>query len=197
MTKTAAGPTIRAQDFQPDLGAILESYNLTQLKPKVSHFSDEVRVMVTKNPIPDPKTINMNLPEILDFQWTIPGVEPTLAFTDFIAGVACVTMIVPEEYQPAIKQALTEGASRVLDTGALPTLDADFLRSIETGVSQIMANGEPISWRGFLAFLQGAYWLLGFIERPYDKRSKGGLSPLEFVELLISHNAPFGFIPKG
>lgn len=192
----ASGPLISATP-EIDINALFDSYYLDALKPKVMPYPDRLGVIPTTDPLPNPHDASSTAPEVIEFSFVVPGVEPTLSFMDYIRGAACTSMMLPQEYHQAVIAALGEVANRVVNFGELPPLNEKFNMYIETNIRSIFTNNEPNSWQGLLAFMQGSYWLLGYIERPTEKRLKGNkLSPLDFVDSMITHFAQLGFVPR-
>lgn len=191
--KEAAGPTIPAfTDF--DINVRMRDYGLEGLSPKVIVMSDDLKLLKTKDLLPDPKEATPSDPEIVDYWYVIPGVEPSVGFEDFIQGVACTSLIARPEYQVAIHAVLMSVAERVIQTGSLPAMDSAFASHIERAIQIILSNEEPTSWRGLLAFAHGAYWILGFFENPFERRGK--FSPVEYVDTMLAHFAPLGYTPR-
>lgn len=191
--KESTGPTIRAfPDI--DIDGALESYNLERLKPRVTEYGPELKKLITLKALPNPTEASSTLPEIISFAFEIPGVEPTLAFQDFIRGVACCSLALPLGLQDAIKALLNAVALRVVEVGQLPSLSTEFVANLNRCMQVILTNNEPSSWRGLLAFMLGAYYLLGFVEKPFEAR--GTMSPAEYVETMVIHFAQLGYTPK-
>lgn len=171
-------------------------FDLNQMRPKVIPYNAAYQVIPTLDKLPEPKDASPTLPEVVAFSYEIPGVEPTLSFMEFIRGVACATLMVPSQHHEAIKGILVTVAERVVNTGELPSLSDTYQVNLSQQVKIIFNNNEPSSWRGLLAFMQGAYWLLGFIKNPRDQRGKGGLSPETYVDLMVTHFAQLGYVPR-
>lgn len=193
--KEAAGPTIPAfTDI--DVVDRLKQYELQHLQPRTVVMDESLKLLKTKDLLPNPKLVSPVDPEIVDYWYVIPGVEPSVGFEDFIRGVACTSLLAKPEYQQAIHAVLMTVAERVTQTGQLPAIDAAFAPHVERSMQIILSNEEPTGWRGLLAFMQGAYWILGFIENPFEARGKGGLSPIDFVDGMLAYFGPLGYAPR-
>ncbi len=194
MAKVSLGPPISAFPEIDNYDEVLANYSLEPLKPRVTAYPD--RYLLKANDIfPNPKEVSPTDVDIISYMFDIPGVEPQLGFGDYIKGVACASQIAPLAAQEALKAALMTVAVRVVDQGELPSLSGEFTGYIQKAVHVILNNNEPSGWRGLLAFMQGAYWLLGFIDQPFAQKGKR-IAPVEFVDLMVTHYSQLGYVPR-
>jgi hypothetical protein len=188
------GPVISALPESPEITAIYSAFELGAVKPKVFPFASENRVLETLSKLPDPEAADPLLPEVVALVHETPNVDPAYGFSSFARGVACVALIVPSDAHEAISGMLLQVATRLSDSGDLPALALDFKDEIQAAELAIFRNGEPMTYHSQLAFMQGAFWLLGFIKHP-RKRRGGGLSPVQWVARMQARWASLGVLP--
>lgn len=194
MAKVSLGPAISAFPEIDNYDEILSTYSLEPLKPRVTAYPDRY-LLRARDVFCEPKEVTPTDVDIISYLFDIPGVEPQLGFQDYIKGVACASFIAPVEAQEAIKAALMTVAMRVVDQGELPALSGEFTGYIQKSVHVIVNNNEPSGWRGLLAFMQGAYWLLGFIDQPFNPKGKR-IAPVDFVDIMVTHYSQLGYVPR-
>jgi hypothetical protein len=137
---------------------------------------------------------SFTLPEVVEVWFeSYTGAEPALNFPDFVKGVGCAAQAVSPASIETVKAMVRELATRVSQGAGLPTLDAEFGDQVRGCFEAILSNGEPISWRGLMAFTIGAFWLIGFVGPSRAKR--GMQSPLSFVEGFVRQYAALGYLP--
>jgi hypothetical protein len=137
---------------------------------------------------------SFTLPEVVEVWFeSYTGAEPALSFPDFVKGVGCAAQAVNPADIGMVKAMVRELSTRVAQGAGLPTLDEAFVDQVRGCFEAILSNGEPISWRGLMAFTVGAFWLLGFIGPSHPKR--GMQSPLAFVEGFVRQYAALGYLP--
>jgi hypothetical protein len=192
----AMGPAVSGIPLDVVALRAIESSELERFTPR---FYDRAELgvepfLTPKADVPKAKDASFTLPEVIEVWFeSYTGAEPSLNFPDFIKGVACVAQAVEPTDIGLVKDAVRELATRVANGDGLPALDTEFGDPVRRGFEQILANGEPMSWRSLMAFLLGSYWLLGFIGEPAKKR---GHTPRKFVEGYIEHYASLGFLPS-
>lgn len=190
----AVGPVIPVPEAPDYVKDAYETMNLQRLYPTFIELPKTVKTLPVVKKIPDPETVDASAPEIISLVYETPGLEPEIAFTDFIRGAAVVAAIVPPEKLLAVKDALLAVAERIIGGGELPPIDVQFVTEVREVEKTILANGESVSWRALLAFMNGAFWLLSFIDSP--KRRRGKFSPTEFVDFRLTLSAQLGYTPK-
>lgn len=190
----AVGPVIAVPEAPDHVREAYDTMSLNRLYPKFVEFPKASKTLPVTKKIPDPETVDASAPEVISLIYETPGLEPEIAFPDFVRGAAVVAAIVPEEVMPAVKAALLSVAERVINGGEIPAIDVLFVNEVREMEKTIISNGEPVSWRPLLAFMNGAFWMLSFVDSP--KRRRGRFSPLEFVDFRLTLSAQLGYTPK-
>lgn len=190
----AVGPVIPVPESPDHIRSTYETMSLQRLTPTFVEFSKEAKSLQIVKKIPDPETIDASLPEVISLIYETPGLEPEIAFPDFIRGAAIVAAITLPDMMDGVKAALLAVAERIINGGELPAIDAQFVSEVREIEKAILDNGETVSWRSLLAFMNGAFWLLSFVDSP--KRRRGKFSPLEFVDFRLTLSAQLGYTPK-
>lgn len=190
----AVGPVIPVPEAPDHIKSSYETMSLQRLYPTFVEFSKGAKTLLVTKKIPDPETVDASSPEVIGLIYETPGLEPEIAFPDFVRGAAVVAALVPPEMMDGVKAALLAVAERIINGGELPALDVQFVTEVREIEKTILGNGETVSWRPLLAFMNGAFWILSFIESP--KRRRGKFSPLEFVEFRLTLSAQLGYTPK-
>lgn len=190
----AAGPEITTPPEDAQISMVYESFNLHQLRPTVFPFDKGLQVLDTLTQLPKPEEASSTLPEVVGIIYETPITDPIVAFDSYVRGVACAALILPPEAHPFVKSAVLAVAERLQNAGDLPPIALEFQEELRTAERAIFRNGEPISFRSLLAFMQGSYWLLGFVKSPRKKRR--GVSPVDYVDGLIKHWAALCFVPQ-
>jgi hypothetical protein len=165
------------------------------VKPRVFSAPPDCKVLDTVPVLPSPDDVEASLPEVISLVYETPNVDQGVGFGHFARGVACTALIVPREQHRGVHDALLEVATRLADSGELPALSLEFQDELREAELVIFRNGEPLSFHSQLAFMQGAFWLLGFIKDP-RKRRKGGLSPVQWVARMQAYWASRGVLPQ-
>jgi hypothetical protein len=171
-----------------------EMMSMERLVPRFDQYGPELKTLSAAVAMPAPDAVAASDPETIDFLFEVPGVEPGLSFEDFIRGAAIATRTIDNRWHNAIRDALISVGQSVIDGGMLPTIDVDFYDSFKVVERTIFANGESVSWKPLIAFTEGAYWLLSFVQSP--ERRRGSMSPLEFVERRVMLSASLGYVPR-
>lgn len=187
----AAGPGIGASNT--NTADEYEALGIARLRPTFIEYPRELKTLPAVRSISDPQEASTSLPEIVSILFETPAVEPALQFDAFIRGAAVVALMIDPERIGQIKTALQQVAERVINGADLPPVDEHFRQPVALAERTIFGNSEPMSWSRLLAFAQGAYWLLSFIEAPQRKRGKH--SPMQFVEILVNHWAVLAYLP--
>lgn len=198
MTVTGVGPVITVQDLGNPLAASLaESFANSGIDihlPEFDVYGENLKRLEAVRILPDLSQVSPSNPEVIDFLFMVPGVEPYYCFPEWIRGVAIVASItnplqreVLREAASAIGQAVTEGTP-------LPPIDVDFYDDVTEINAAIVGNGEPISWRPLVAFTHGAYWALSFVNSPHKRR--GNQSPAEFLKEYMIRSALLAYAPR-
>lgn len=190
----AIGPVIPVPEAPDYIRDQYSAMSLDRLYPKFVEFPKGAKTLPVTKKIPDPETVDASAPEVIGLIYETPGLEPEIAFPDFVRGAAVVAAIVPQEVMPGVKAALLEVAERIINGGELPAIDVQFASSVREIEQTILTNGETVSWRSLLAFMGGAFWMLSFVDSP--KRRRGRFSPLEFVDFRLTLSAQLGYTPK-
>lgn len=190
----AVGPVIPVPEAPDHIRATYEAMSLHRLYPKFIEIPKESKTLPVTKKIPDPETVDASAPEVIGLLYETPGLEPEIAFPDFIRGAAVVAAMVPPEVMPAVKQALLTVAERIINGGELPPIDVQFVNEVREIEQLILTNGETVSWRALLAFMNGAFWLLSFVDSP--KKRRGRFSPIQFVDFRLTLSAQLGYTPK-
>lgn len=188
------GPALSVLQDTPEVTAIYDSFNLELLRPKVFPYSDEIKALQAADRIPNPAETSPTLPDVLGFMTEMPRVDEAFAFDAYIRGVACAALAVDPSHYAGVAAALLQVATRLADGAALPALPLEFQDEIRASELAVFRNGEPVSFMNLLAFMDGAYWLLGFVQQP-RRRRKGGRSVLKYVSDLVEHWAALGYVP--
>lgn len=190
----AIGPVIPVPEAPDYIKAAYDAMSLQRLYPTFMDFPRGAKNLRVTKKIPDPETVDASLPEIIGLMNETPGLEPEIAFQDFIRGAAVVAIMVPPEAMEGVKSALLAVAERIIQGGELPAIDVQFVNEVREIERTILSNGESVSWRALLAFMNGAFWMLSFVDGP--KRKRGRFSPLEFVDFRLTLSAQLGYTPK-
>lgn len=191
---TGVGPSIPAKEASPELKEAWNTLNMERLKPKFIQYESSLKVLDTLKKIPDPENVRPTDPESIDMLFEIPGVEPEIAFQDFVRGAAVVACILEENSGNFVRQALQMVAQRIVQGGELPAIEQDFYNELIDIQTITVNNGEPVSWRSILSYSLGAFWMLSYIKNPRKKR--GQYSPLDFVDRVIVTAAQLGYVPR-
>lgn len=187
----SAGPVITTIPEAPEISAIYEQFELRRYQPSVYPFGKEIQVFDAKA-IPNPKEVSSTLPDIVGLL-AAPVSDPSGEFDSFVRGVACVALLIATEQHSVINVGIEHVGERLLNTGEMPPVSLEFQDEIKAVERAIFRNGEPLSFGRCLMFMQGAYWMLGFIKNP-RKRIKGK-SPAEYAKELCEHWGSLGTIP--
>lgn len=184
----AAGPAVSV----PEAG--FEHMALDRIRPRFLTFTAEQHQIEALDLLPpDPITVSPSDPQVVDLLFETPGDEPDLGFKYFIHGAAVLALITKPAYHPAIKAALAAVGTRVIQGAGLPELDGDLFGDVHCCLHAIMNNGEPISWRGLIAFMTGAYWLLSYIRD--NNTPRGAWTPRTWTRELIETYAGLMYTP--
>lgn len=198
---TGYGPSVGAQIITPpeeveEKDNIYTEYNLERLAPIFDLYDgDLIHILKSadKNEFPqDPSEMSASRPEVIDFMFEVPGVEPDLSFRDFIKGAAMASLLVDPAYREGVKAAATAVGERVINGGELPALSIDFYDEVMALEEKLFANGEPVSWMPLLSFMRGAFWVLGFMISPKGKVGK--YSPLSMLVAVCEDSINLGYI---
>lgn len=190
----STGPTLSAMPDSPEITAVYEAFNLWPLRPKVYQYDKSVGVLPTVARFPNASEASPALPEVVQYTQEMPAVDAGIDFPSFMRGVACVALIVPPEHHGHIGQAVEALAVRLMNGGELPALSMQYQDELRASEQYIFGNGEPITYRRLLAFMQGAFWLLTFIQDP--RRKRHGVSPADYVAELVRYWAQRGVTPE-
>lgn len=193
---TGSGPIISAVPESRAQEANYEALGLGRLRPRVYRYDDDIRVLHTpRGKLMDPADASPSNPEVISILYETPGVEPQVSFEDFVRGVATVANIVdPAEHQ-ALKAMTLKVAELVISGAEFPALDMEFAKEIVDCQDRLFGNYEAMSWRPLLAFMNGAFWMLSFIEKPTQKRARGH-SPLSWVHAVVSNYCALAYVPR-
>lgn len=183
-----------------DAAKLMASMGLEHMAPIFEAFEDSVRVLAPATSLGAPKDASYSDPEVVNIWFeSYGGVEPTIEFAAFVKGVATASFVVAQpdrERLIALVQGLTEHVMQSGDARP-PAIDRLFEEPVMTCIEATFANNEPISWRALMAFLEGAFWALGFVRDPTVRigKGKGALTPVAWVHRLCEHYAQLGHLP--
>ncbi len=176
----------------------VDAHGLQRLVPS---FFDPAEVEVEEvlqplDPMPrDVTAVSYTLPEVVGIWFNAyTGAEPAVNFPDVVKGISCTAFILSEDQRETAKELVELLAQQTSEGSDPPSIRADFADSVRTCLIEIFNNQEPVSYRGLLAFLIGAFWILGFVKDPMKKR--GELSPLDFVREMVSHYGRLAYLPQ-
>lgn len=175
----------------------VEAQDLQRMMPTFYNAEEAgvVEVLDPREPVPEDVTgVSFTLPEVVAVWFgSYTGAEQTIGFPDIVKGVGCAAYAV-EMDQISKVQALVEELAKAVGEGSdPPSVDARFAAEVKECLDAIFANGEPVSYRSLLAFMIGAFWLLGFVRDP--ERRRGRLSPVDFVKGMVVHYAQLAYLP--
>lgn len=183
-----------------DSARLMASMGLEHMAPTFEVFEESTRILDPATSLGSPKDASFSDPEVTNIWFeSYGGVEPTIEFSAFVKGVATAAFVVAPEQRErliALVQGLTE---HVIQTGDAkpPAIDRAFEEPTMTCIEAAFANNEPISWRQLMAFIEGAFWALGFVRATNVKIGKGktALAPVAWVHRLCEHYAQLGHLP--
>lgn len=183
-----------------DATRLMVGEGLEHMAPTFEAFEDSVRILDPATSLGVPKDASYSDPEVVNIWFeSYGGVEPTMEFEAFVKGVATASFVVAQPQRErliALVQSLTE---HVIQTGDArpPAIDRQFEEPVMTCIEATFANNEATSWRRLLAFIEGAFWALGFVRDTSVRIGKGktALTPTAWVHRLCEHYAQLGHLP--
>jgi len=194
----AVGPAISGFSLDVNTLMTMEAEELGRLVP-MFYSAPELNVepfLRARRELMEPAAVSYTMPDVTAVWFeSFTGAEPTLNYPDFVKGVSCAALGVELDDIELVKGTIRLLSERVMAGGDLPPLDTRFGPAVKECYAVILANGEPISWRGLMAYTLGAFWLLGFIINP-TKRIGKRRSPLEFVQGFIEYYGRLGYMPS-
>lgn len=190
----------------PGVGTLPSSFedrykygNFEQIRFILRDYSKEERKqnrnLCTLAQIPDPRKITISDPDLLPLVQNSPRQEPTIAFPEFVRGVAACAGMIDRRFFHSIQQVLDQISASIDTNTKLPPIDSEFAEDLSEIERAIFENGEPMSWRALIAFTRGVFFLMTFVENP--KKKKGKWSAASYAKALCLHAAQNAYLPVG